>query len=55
VGAGDAETDGGIARADGSSDPDDRMVVRGNLGPLDSRDYDGLHGGGLNSVFSAMD
>jgi hypothetical protein len=50
VGAGDAETEGGIARANGSSDPDDRMVVGGNLGPLDSRVYDGLHGGAQQRV-----
>ncbi len=52
LGAGDAWANRRTARADGPSCPDGRRAFGGNLGPLDSRSDDRLHGGsqqlGLN-------
>ena len=45
VGPGDEGTNRGVARADGPSRSDDRRALGGNLGPLDSRADDRLHGG----------
>ena len=39
-----------VAQADGSSGPDDRRALGGNLGPPDSRADDGLHGGAQQPV-----
>lgn len=45
LGARDAGPKRRTARADGPSCPDDRRALGGNLGPLDSRTDDRLHGG----------
>ncbi len=45
VGPGDEGTNRGVARTDGPCRPDDRRALGGYCGPLDSRSYDGLHGG----------
>ncbi len=44
MGSSDAGTDRGVALADGPSGPNDRRAPGGNLGTLDSRADDGLHG-----------
>ena len=51
--AGDAGTDRGVAQADGSSGPDDRRELGGNLGQLDSRLITAFMEG-LNRLFSAV-
>ena len=45
VGPGDEGTNREVARTDGPCRSDDRRALGGNLGPLDSRADDGLHGG----------
>lgn len=45
LGASDAGTDRGFARTDIAHSPYDRGSLGGNLGPLDSRPDDRLHGG----------
>ena len=52
VGPSDAGADRGVARAHGASGPDDRRAHGGNLGPLDSRPDDRLHGGTQQPVLS---
>ncbi len=52
LGACDAGTDRGFARADGPSRPDGRGALGGNLGPLDSRADDRLHGRSQQLVLS---
>jgi hypothetical protein len=50
LGAGDEGTNRRTARADGPSCPDARRAFGGNLGPLDSRADDRLHGGAQQLV-----
>ncbi len=52
LGAGDAGANRRTARADGPSCPDGRRAFGGNLGPLDSRSDDRLHGGSQQLVLS---
>ncbi len=52
LGAGDKGANRRTARADGPSCPDDRGALGGNLGPLDSRSDDRLHGGSQQLVLS---
>ena len=52
LGAGDEGTNRRTARADGPSRPDGRGALGGNLGPLDSRSDDRLHGGSQQLVLS---
>ena len=52
LGARDAGTNRRTARADGSSGPDGQGALGGNLGPLDSRADDRLHGGSQQLVLS---
>ena len=52
VGASDAGKDREVARADGPSRPDGRRAFGGNLGPLDSRSDDRLHGRSQQLVLS---
>ncbi len=52
LGAGDAVANRRTARADGSSGPDGRGALGGNLGPLDLRADDRLHGGSQQLVLS---
>ncbi len=51
VGASEVEANRGVARADGSSAPDNRSEFGWNPGPLESRADDGLHGGAQQVVF----
>ncbi len=53
LGAGDAWTDRGFARADGAHSPDDRRALGGDLGPLDSRPDDRCHEGSQQPVLSS--
>ncbi len=50
LGACNAGTDRGFARADGAHSPDDRRALGGDLGPLDSRPDDRFHGGSQQPV-----
>ena len=50
LGARDAGQNRRAARADGLSCPDGRRALEGNLGPLDSRADDRLHGGAQQPV-----
>jgi hypothetical protein len=50
LGKGDEGAGWGVARAYGVSGPDDRRADGGNLGPLESRPDDRLHGGTQKSV-----
>ena len=52
LGAGDAGANRRTPRADGSSGPNGRGSFGGNLGPLDSRSDDRLHGGSQQLVLS---
>ena len=52
LGARDAGPNRRTARADGPSCPDGRRALGGNLGPLDSRSDDRLHGGSQQLVLS---
>jgi hypothetical protein len=52
LGAGDEGANRRTARADGPSCPDGRRAFGGNLGPLDSRSDDRLHGGSQQLVLS---
>ena len=52
LGEGDEGAGRGVARAHGASGPDGRRAFGGNLGPLDSRPDDRLHGGTQQPVLS---
>jgi len=51
-GEGDKGIDRGVALAHGSGGPNDRRAHGGNLGPLDTRAKDRLHGGTQQPVLS---
>ena len=53
VGAGDSETDWGVAQAEGARGPDDRMELGGDPGPQDSRPFTAAMEG-FNRLFSAV-
>jgi len=54
LGPGDEGTNRGVARADGTSGPDDRRALGGYSDSLDSRSDDGLHGGTQQPVLGCV-
>ena len=52
LGEGDERAGRGVARTHGASGPDGRRAFGGNLGTLDSRPDDRLHGGTQQPVLS---